>query len=173
MNNDVIKTAKRFLKYDLHGKVGIERISEYIKGEGYPVVFYGTDEGDKFVELLGVGEYAKGVRAFTFKRQTAKYVFVKSSLPHDEKRYSLLHEAAHIALGHLEVPQVAADRRLQDLEAEAFTYGVLSAMCKKRRRYLLNALCSAVVSFVHSFKKDFSGYCIPYLLTDERPCTGK
>lgn len=168
MNNNVIKKAKKFLRRDLCGKVSVERIREILKGVGYVVIFHDADNNIEILNAINQREYAEKVRAFTFREDDLGMVFIKRDLSYENKLYSLLHETGHIILGHMETDEATENTRLQEMEAEAFAYGVLDAMCKDHRRYLFNALCLAVVSFIHSFKKEFPTDCLPYLLADER-----
>lgn len=123
--------AVLLLKKDLHGQVTINTITRYLQQKGFYVVFYSNDTENEFIKQNNLDDYSKTVQAFTFVEGDTRIVFVNNSLSHENMLYSMLHETAHIVLGHLQ--EHACDERLAEMQAEAFAYEILSSAKGKNK----------------------------------------
>ncbi len=120
------KLVRRFVRKELKWTVDFYSVQDYLQGEGYTVIFYNTKIGDTLISTLDLTEYAKAVHAFTLKTQDFKAVFVDMKLPTEDKLYSLLHEAAHIYLEHIDTSDNVSNKRLEEMEADAFAHRAIS-----------------------------------------------
>ncbi len=93
-------------------------------------MFYETDKDNEILCKYNLSEYSKKVNAFTVRADGLKAVFINRNTSVTNKLYSLLHETGHIILEHLETDRDMTDERLQDMQAEAFAYGVLNKCFK-------------------------------------------
>lgn len=58
--------------------------------------------------------YVRGIARMDVKRGRY-YIYIDSTLPQDQQKWTLKHELAHIYLGHLDNPE----RDVEEVEAEA------------------------------------------------------
>ena len=118
-------TAKKFIR-KLKGAVTFDSVAEYLQSEGYAIIYYSSPECHALTEEYGMANYIKSVNAFTYCCDRVRFVFINDKIPLNEMLCSILHEAAHIYLGHLSTNPYATDNRLNEMEAEAFAYAVLT-----------------------------------------------
>ena len=119
---DVKKEVKRLYKYT-KGTISIPNLIKYIESLGYSVVFFNTSEGDALLSLYDIAP--RDAKAFTVYG-TTKTVFIDNFLHTSDMIYSLLHECAHIVLGHIGNDCIhLQDKRKTENEAEVFAYEVL------------------------------------------------
>lgn len=144
--NKEIKAAKRFVKISLKGNINFEAVSNYINKTGYTINFYNPGETNSLIEKYKLSDFSKSVHAFTVKTKDIKTVFIDISLSAENKMRALLHEAGHIVLGHMDVSSTIADRRLHDMQAEAFAYAVLTY--KRSYKPLYFAICLVLTSVI-------------------------
>ena len=159
MYNSVIKTAINFLNKDIKKKVSFEAIADYLKSNGYSVMFYVPESGNEFIEKYNLSKYSKSVHAFTIRKKDIKIVFISSIVPHEDKLLLLLHETGHIILNHLDRDILTANTRLQDIEADTFAYTVLNPPRRKNAVIISFILILALLSgiaFFSSTKKTIS-----------------
>lgn len=155
--NKVMRAA-RAAERQMHGKVDLRSVAQYINSMGYITVFYNDEEVNPVLELYKKTEFAKGVRGFTLLTKKSGgfgFVFIKTESGYLEQLKTLAHEAGHIALRHLEktrnngVKYINND--LYEMEAETFAYILLH--CPRKR--FIRCICS-VFSKVHSLINDYS-----------------
>lgn len=155
MKNIVKRVAHDFIYKELKGKNDISAITVYLQSKGYTIALYDNEEEDALITEHDLDERVKIVHAFTIVDGNSKTVCVNSSLSAENKVYSIAHETGHIVLGHLDSEAIIVSSRLQEMEAEAFAYEVLTYKKSFKRFYLVLAiLISALVlafciSFVH------------------------
>lgn len=92
---------------------------------------------------LGLEEYADSHQAFTVSHGKRKIVFI--NIKAQDKLCSLLHETAHILLGHLKEDERISNKREQELQAEAFTYFVLNYKKPKVLPIIVSCLCGIML----------------------------
>ena len=93
------KTAKTFLR-EFGKEITIQRLSEALSRRGYVLLYMGSDDGNEQLLNLGLLDYAKGKKAFTVCT-SLKIVFVDIECHNNDKIKLILHELAHIELGHI------------------------------------------------------------------------
>lgn len=120
------RLVHRFVRKELRYEVTFYSVQEYLKRVGYQTAFHNSKNGDALIKTYNLSEYAKSVHAFTFKTNDCGIVFIDMSLPTEDKLYSLLHEAAHIYLNHLDNKNAIENTRLQEVEADTFAYEAIT-----------------------------------------------
>ena len=142
--NKVIRAVREAERY-MKGKVDLLSVARYINSKGYITVFYNDEEPNPVLELLNKTEYAKGKRGFTNLTKKSGgfgFVFINTEYGYSEQLKTLIHEAGHIALGHLENMGQGGKRYtnndLYEMEAETFTYLLLH--CPRKR--FIRCICS-------------------------------
>ena len=96
-----------------------DSVIKYLSSKKFTTLYIGTSQGDATLVSLGLLEYADR-KAFTYS-QNAKYVFVQNDLSDEEKRYLLLHELAHIELGHTDGGQILNSLQ-KERQAETYAH---------------------------------------------------
>lgn len=124
----------------------LEKIEEYMKTKGYTVMYMGTKSGEEELERFSIKGYARGKKAFTYTKN-AKLVFVDVRLHTTDKISLLLHELAHIELGHIgNGRMVLQDSVRIDMEADALAYAVITRNQTAQGRLLAGAALLAAAA---------------------------
>lgn len=135
------KITKDLRRYK--GKIGIEDIVSEIEKCGYSTVFFNTKEGDEILAAYKIEP--NEVKGFTLCG-AVKAVFVDDRLSVFDKKCVLLHELAHIMLGHIGTGKPEyRDSTLMEIEADAFTYAVLHPKKSNVPQILLMSLCAVTI----------------------------
>lgn len=137
------KIAIKFIKKELHGHTDAETVIAYIQRSGFSVIFYDLNKDRDTLKQCNVLEYCQTVNNFTVSRKSCHIVFICNKLPSEEKHIALIHEAAHIYLGHLNENVHISNERKNEAEAEAFTYAVLTY--KRNDRNIRNLLAILII----------------------------
>lgn len=154
MNQSVYKTAEKFKNKSLKGNVNFKTASSYLQSIGFPVLFYNTGKDNELLVKYNLTELSKTVKGFTVCRKDFKAVFIDDSSPCEEKLYVLLHEAAHIVLGHMDKRDIK-DGRLIEMEADAFAYAVLNPPKSNLPKVIAICLTVLLTVFgVYLYEKD-------------------
>lgn len=143
--------VKKFRR-DLHGQVTIEAVIRYLQSIGYTVISYQSGVNNDYLIINDLVEYSKTVPAFTFCDDNNRFVFVDDTQSTDDKLYALLHETAHIILGHLDKKGISYNERLAEMQAEAFAYEVLNSDEHKAREILIVVILSVLM------------FCAPFII---------
>lgn len=146
MQNDIIRTAHKFINKTLKGKTDVNAIIAYIGSKGYQINMYDNDEEKELIAKYELGKKVIISHAFTVDIEDTKAVFINNSLSSEGKKYAILHEASHIALGHLDNKDVIKSERLIEMQAEAFAYQLLTyknSYFKNIKKFILMCLISA------------------------------
>ena len=114
------------IKRTLRGKkltfVNVERV---LNDLGFTVIFFNTPEGDEEIERYELEQSKNTLKAFTYA-ETARIVFIDGSLHSDDRLYLLLHELAHIVLGHVGDGKLTTRNQiLIDIEADSYVYSII------------------------------------------------
>lgn len=168
MNNDIIKSAKNFLRKELKYEVTFENIASYLQKSGYVLVFYNPEKGNELIESLNLSEYSETVHAFTVKYKGTNAVFIDSNISTQDKLSSMLHEVAHIYLNHLGPDKIVVDDRLQEMQAETFAYEVLNYKRTPRLLYLVPCVTALLVLATATYAAYHQPY-IPELISVPEP----
>jgi len=149
MKKSILRLAVKFINKDLKKQVTFEAIELYLNKIGYLVMFYGIDENWEILDRYDLLEYSKSCDGLTLNDGEIKIVFINKAISSQDMLYALLHETAHVILKHLERNQTISNKRLQEMEAETFTYAVLNPV--KSRRPIYIALLVTCFSLVGMF----------------------
>lgn len=128
--SEVKKAVRRFKRQLGKKPLCFETVADIARIEGYAISFYGKEE-NPIIKKHNLVTYSEEVKAFTFRSKYERYVFVDSEETVQDKLYYLLHEIGHILLKHLDTSKFTADERLQDMQAEAVAYMILTS-CKRK-----------------------------------------
>lgn len=135
------KTAKLIIN-NLNGVVTFDSVVQCLQSKGYTVMFYSSPEGKALLEKYELTDFSLKLNALTYFNDSIKVVFVDDHLSKQDMLCTLLHETAHIYLGHLSLNPFSKDKRRNEMEAEALAYAILNY--KKSRIPLI--VTAAVVS---------------------------
>lgn len=131
------KIAIKFIKKELHGRTDAETIISYIQKSGFSVIFYDLSKDRDTLKQCNVLEYCKTVNNFTVSSKKFHIVFICDRLHSEDKRLALIHEAAHIYLGHLNENVHILNERKNESAAETFAYTVFTYKNSDRNHCLL------------------------------------
>lgn len=105
MTKQVRKIAGEYLRRQISGALSSEKIISVLESQGYTVVQYNSVSNSKDISelaaLLGVGEYLRSSKGFTYADSNNRIVFLNEDLSEEERVYVLLHEQGHILCRHL------------------------------------------------------------------------
>ena len=117
--------------------ISLTHIENIIKKNGWSIIGYNLNSENhiKLLKQYDVLSIAKRTKAFTYKHETEKIVFVRSGLSSNDKRMLLAHELGHIVLGHMSdcsvlgyTPAGLIDEGQED-EANEFALEFLAPVC--------------------------------------------
>ncbi len=123
------------------------RITAILKEYGYEVIIYDLNNR-KHIQLLtniGVNGIANQTKAFTYKAQNQKIVFIRIDVSNNEKRLLLAHELGHIVMNHISNDNVLGYKPGgllddgQEDEANAFALEFLAPTCVLAKKHLRTA----------------------------------
>lgn len=157
MTNSIYLTANKFKRKTLKNKVDFKTVSAYLQSIGFAVVLYNCNKDNDLLIKYDLVDFSKTVKGFTVYRKDFKAVFIDDSPAREEKLCVLIHETAHIVLGHIDKKDIQ-DARLMEMEADAFAHQVLYPQ-KDMRTFNVLTVCVAIlcilltVCFVNSNKE--------------------
>ena len=139
--------AKAFIKeYGLNSStvISFEELQKVAVKLGYKVYSpYGLD--DLVLIELNVVEVYQANSAFCFADDDVKYIFIHPDLPNEIAASLMLHELAHIYLGHLKNSAMVVDSN--EAEAKLFASCVLKTIFDKRALFTaLNGILCALTA---------------------------
>lgn len=82
------------------GEVTIKNTVSYLAALGWKISYYGASADNKFLNDLGLVEYAREREAFKYSSKDVRIVFIRENLTQERKLACLLHELGHIVLLH-------------------------------------------------------------------------
>lgn len=105
MNNEKIinqRASSLLSKYRLQ-TITLDNLVYIIEDQGYEIVEYNLEDlaARHLLDKMGLTEYARARKAFTYKQSAARFVFIFEDLSAKEKLFALAHEVGHIICGHL------------------------------------------------------------------------
>ena len=117
--------------------ISLTHIENIIKKNGWSIIGYNLNSENhiKLLKQYDVLSIAKRTKAFTYKHETEKIVFVRSGLSSNDKRMLLAHELGHIVLGHMSDSSVLGYKpgglinEGQEDEANEFALEFLAPVC--------------------------------------------
>ena len=126
MNKSILRLARRFMNRDLNRQLSFDSVEKYLRKAGFLILFYDDKENTDIIERYNLLEYSKGCDGFTINDEFDKYIFIRKTLSSQDMLYTLLHETGHIVLKHLDCNRTTTNKHIQEIEADAFAYGVLN-----------------------------------------------
>lgn len=120
--------SKRILKL-LNYDVTLENLLATLQNDNREIYFYNNSNtiGDKIIDAIHEKEYAQTVKSFSYEKDSQQFIFVKSNLDYNEKRFLILHELGHLLLGHNRHKVSYYETNLQcENEANSFAHEVLN-----------------------------------------------
>lgn len=129
MNNNIKKTAKRFIKKYKLTSVDYVALKNTVKDMGYTVIEFNSMCNEKDIEIviknLNLEEYIKRSRAFTYVSSEYRLIFVNEDLNAEEKLIVLSHEIGHIVCQHFSRSPVIGYDVVDEYEANEFSHHLL------------------------------------------------
>lgn len=94
-----MKDAKRVKR--AIGEVTLKNVETYVRKREWDIYYYGNGgAGDKFLEKIGLRDFAETVDSLSCRFKTGNIIFVKDSFTRKQKLFLALHEIGHLELGH-------------------------------------------------------------------------
>lgn len=161
MNSQVAEAAGEYLRKYIKGKISSKQIISALEKQGFITVYYNSvsnsEDVDSLSNMLGVSEYIRSSKGFTYTDSNNRIVFVNEDLCEEEKVYVLLHEQGHILFRHFSEGSVIGNDVVQEYEANEFVHYILNPALKVwvrryRKQLILTiaALAFAVIIIVFS-----------------------
>lgn len=163
------KTAKKFIK-ELKGVITFDTVIDYLQKSGYTIMYYSSPECHALLDKYNLIEFHKTVNAFTYICDCSKFIFVNDKAALQDMLCSILHETAHIRLGHLLSNPYSTDDRKNEMEAEAFVYTVLNYKMSYLPHIIVILIVLAsftVIYFCYSYAKHTIPVTTPIAVTEE------
>ncbi len=135
MRRDIITAAKR-IKRKLRGNISFEKAEQYIQSKGYSVICC-NDSTDE-VKRFGLVETLQEHPAITYQGDVYM-IFINRHYTYERKLRLLLHEIAHIELGHFDNKALSSEEKEQ--EANSFVYELLDRKTPDYSKAVLVAMC--------------------------------
>lgn len=155
MTKQVKKIAGEYLRRQISGAVTSEKVISALQSQGYTVVPFNavsnSSDISELAALLGVGEYIRSSKGFTYADSNNRIVFLNEDLSEEERVYVLLHEQGHILCRHLCEGNILGNDVVQEHEANEFVhfvlYPTLGMKIAQRRKQIIISL-SAIIAAV-------------------------
>ncbi len=139
MKNNIIIAAKTFALKELNGNLSIESLTEALERRNYKIIVFSDEDKKKlWQKYFSARDVDYPPRAFTElkpkrNKQNKGKVYLSDALDYDynaeTKLMILLHEVAHVVVGHADIPtNKKFNHLLGEIEANAFVYFVLNAL---------------------------------------------
>ena len=141
--NSLQKTANKYIK-KLNRAITFDSVVNYLQTRGYTVMYYSTPECSALLEEYGLINLSKSVNAITYSCDSVNLVFINDKIPLHDMICSILHETAHILLGHMSSNPFAVDNRQNEMEAEALAYTIMNYK-KSRMPFFVVAIALIVL----------------------------
>lgn len=145
MQTNIVRTANKFIDKTLKGKAELNSVISFIGSKGYQFYEYKNGEESNLIEKYGLSEKVRISHAFTINDEETKGVFFNSSLSAESKKLAIYHEAAHIALGHLDSSDLVVNERIREMQAEAFAYQLLTYK-KSLKKILFRIIITVLIA---------------------------
>ena len=145
------KTARKQRAAFHKGLSNLQNLYVLIKSQGFSIVQFQQDNDpdvDIIISKLDLYEYTSRLKGFTYSDQTVKIVFVRADLTDEEKAIVLAHEEGHIICGHLNAYNVSSNDVAEEMEANVFTYYLLTPPILERLGDALRINRVAIISLV-------------------------
>lgn len=165
MEHKLVKQAAADLlcKYQVRSP-SLDSLVFLAKQLGFEVVEYSKNKREssatELIQELSLQSFADAGKAFVYRNQDIKLLFVCDSLSNDEKQYAIAHELGHIVCGHLKNGSSCTASMEEEYEANEFAHyllrprvGVRSRVWVKTHRFisvcvLVILIASIIVAFI-------------------------
>lgn len=121
-------------------KIDVIHVKQYLERIGWSTIYFNTPSGDKLLAKLKLEDIAAKTDGFVYKIGGLQYVFINASLCEQDKLITIIHESAHIFLGH----DFTNITKKDEAEAWHFTYRVLHRKSKVVRIIIPLFVCLAL-----------------------------
>lgn len=129
MSNALKRRVRTFYKEYEIKTITLQSIKDVIKRQGYTIVEYNTicntAAVTALIEALGVEEYCKRSKGFTYADAKYRLVFLHEALSEAEKLMVLAHEEGHIYCGHITAAPIIGRDVIEEHEANEFAHYLL------------------------------------------------
>lgn len=120
------------------------QVENTIKKYGWNIIEYSLKSNVhiKLLDKYNVLSIAERSKAFTYKHETEKIIFIRSNLSANDKRMLLTHELGHIVLGHMADNNVLGYKpgglidEGQEDEANEFALEFLAPVCVLTKKHI-------------------------------------
>lgn len=141
MDDNIKKTARRFLKEYKIQKLSFDRMAEIIRSQGYKIIRFGKAYNDENIEILinglDLNGYVQAYSAFTYTDDKYRLVFLVDNISDKEALILLAHEEGHIYNGHFGETLIAGKNTIDEYEANEFTHYILNpSKINKAERFI-------------------------------------
>ena len=184
MTNDkiAINRAKTLLRKYKLGKVTLDNLVYIIEDQGYKIIEYSLVEKNNILSSLNLESYAQGCKAFSYKGNGLKFVFIRDDTNANDKTYALSHELGHIACGHMKGSGISPLDVEEEREANEFAHYILHpdmitlvvAKYHENKKAVIIAMivvvCLIVTIPLASFLIKQSSYYGDYYITETGSC---
>lgn len=154
---EVHKVAKSFLR-SMGGSIKFIDLRYYLEKTGWKVYLYNgiNETGDSILKDMKLETYAMSLHSFLYCQGSYRLIFIRCQESEQEALYHLLHEIAHIQLGHVNyrLEFVPATDQIE-VEAQQFVQYALTHTPGKnrtRRRTIIAAV--VILLFIAYYQTD-------------------
>lgn len=148
MTKQIRKISGEYLRKYIKGTVTSAKIILALEQQGYTVVCYNAVSNNEDVtdltELLGITEYIRNSKGFTYADSNNRIVFFNEDLSEEERVLVLLHEQGHILCRHFSEGSVLGIDVVHEHEANEFVHYVLYVP-KINIRIVVSCICLIIL----------------------------
>lgn len=156
MTGRIDRLAEKYYLKSIKCDVSSDSIVSALEKQGYTIVYFNsvsnTDDVRELGRLLGVDEYIRCSKGFTYADANNRIVFVNEDLTEEEKVYVFLHEQGHILCRHFTEGSVMGTDVVQEHEANEFVHYVIhptaSAKFYRSRKPIIITLSVLIVTMI-------------------------
>ena len=129
MNNTAIRQkASDFFKKFSVGQLSLDSLLKVFQNQGFDIIEYSCSKNSEsinaLISALDIQKYLSDGKAFAYKSDDIKLIFICEDLTADEKLYALAHEEGHVFCGHLRNGNVLYSVE-EEREANEFAHYIL------------------------------------------------
>lgn len=157
MNNTAIRQkASDFFKKFSVGQLSLDSLLKVFQNQGFDIIEYSCSKNSEsvnaLISALDIEKYLSDGKAFAYKSDDIKLIFICEDLTTDEKLYALAHEEGHVFCGHLLDGNVLYSVE-EEQEANEFAHYVLhpsvfqkaKSFIKQNKKLSIAIICLALV----------------------------
>ena len=135
-------------KYQVHC-VDEKVLKSIITRQGYTIVEFNgiseTEEVHTLIDALGIEQYIRGCKCFTYQDNHFRILFLHEKLSPDEQTIILAHEEGHIWNKHLQTDGILGQDVMQEHEANEFAHYLLNEKKRKLKKSIVAIITVAAL----------------------------